>query len=211
MEECRGRSAQVVRTEVFELESFALRGFANVTEKLVEGRSRHGAARVVATGENIGARFCKCLQRNKKIESLIGERHDVRRALFHAVGGDGPKSALEVDLIPCRMSQLALAHEGEEKKLRGRFDLYVGSNATEAVKRSLDLFGGKVALARFEACDRGWRYEPGDVLELGAASSGPIEDAHANVSTVDRDGRSSALDDAIEEVTQAVFGDFGEK
>lgn len=75
------------------------------------------------------------------------------------------------------------------------------------MKCSLDLFGGKVALARLEACDRGWRDEPGDVLELSAACACPVEDAHANVSTVDRDGWSSALD----AVTQAVFGDFGEK
>lgn len=109
------------------------------------------------------------------------------------------------------MSQLALAHEGEEKKLRGRFDLYVGSNVTEAVKRSLDLFGGKVALARFDACDRGWRDESGDVFDLGSASSGLVEDAHTDVATVDCDGRGASFDDAIKEIAQSVFGDFGEK
>lgn len=113
MQERRSRASQVVRTEVFELESFALRGFANVTEKLVESRPRHGAPRIVASGEDIGARLCERLQRYEKIESLVRQRHDVRRALLHAVGWDSPKSALEVDLVPRRMSQLALANEGE--------------------------------------------------------------------------------------------------
>ncbi|MNR48681.1 hypothetical protein D3C85_1679450 [compost metagenome] len=77
-----------------------LAGIAHAPQGHVEGHVAPGLGAVVAAGEQQGIDARHPVQLLQGLEGLAGQRHGMRAALLHAIGGDHPQPGLAVELIP---------------------------------------------------------------------------------------------------------------
>src|SRR5258705_1545 len=118
-------------------------------------------------------------------------------ARLHALLGDGPDMAREVDLGPQAADELALSDHRQEKEANSQAVIGCSLNSLHDLVQDLDFKGRQGAIARPEAgnglrCDfLGW------VRDLVAFEGGKIEDRLDDVTYVQRSGRRIACLDLL--------------